>query len=123
MGSSFLYIFVKFSFFGLPENGSIADLFEGKAKNRMSQVAATLGVSEDVQELVLTFRLGSVNVATRTVTENEHKTWRRSPRLFQKIFELFRDETGFRLCINTREKITRRVASDGAGSRSGRLIF
>ena len=40
----------------------------------MSQVAATLGVSEDAQERVLTFRLGSVNVATRTVTKNEHET-------------------------------------------------
>ena len=75
MGSSFFFVYIcKIFFFGLPENGSIADLFEGKAKNRMSQVAATLGVSEDAQERVLTFRLGSVNVATRTVTKNEHET-------------------------------------------------
>ena len=45
------------------------------------------------------------------------------PALVQKIFQLFEKETGFRLCINSREKITRRMVSDDAGMRSERVNF
>ena len=65
--------------------------------------AATLGVSEDILELVLTFCLGSVNIATRTVDENEHRTWRRSPRLFQKYLNYLEMKPVFD-CVSTLEK-------------------
>ena len=71
-------------------------------KVKMSR-AATLGVSEDILELVLTFCLGSVNVATRTVDENEHRTWRRSPRLFKKYLN-YLEMKPVSDCVSTLEK-------------------
>ena len=45
----------------------------------------------------------SVNVATRTVDENEHRTWRRSPRLFKKYLNYLEMKPVFD-CVSTLEK-------------------
>ena len=66
--------------------------------------------------------LDLVSDVTWTVTKSEHKQGGEA-RAGSENISIIRDETGFRLCINSREKITRRMVSDDAGMRSERVNF